>query len=171
MHSFWAFGLVYNNNMSAVEDIINYKRSPDEDFYAILNCDESSSVSTSFCLFFLQTVVTQWWFKSNICFLIQNFFASLVTTNVTIEKKNFFFIGRYSEPIFVTSNQGKPLLVTCDHWSYCKFHCSFEWVNTKQKTLKVKIGSLIGANCIHASGSDCLVWVDLNRRREFFSSG
>jgi len=30
--------------MSAVEEIINYKRSPDEDFYAILNCDESSSV-------------------------------------------------------------------------------------------------------------------------------
>lgn len=31
--------------MSAVAEIINYKKSPDEDFYAILNCDESSSVS------------------------------------------------------------------------------------------------------------------------------
>lgn len=31
--------------MSAVEDIINYKRSPDEDFYKLLNSDENSSVS------------------------------------------------------------------------------------------------------------------------------
>uniref|UniRef100_D3TRX1 J domain-containing protein n=1 Tax=Glossina morsitans morsitans TaxID=37546 RepID=D3TRX1_GLOMM len=30
--------------MSAVDSIINYKRNPDEDFYAMLNCDESSTV-------------------------------------------------------------------------------------------------------------------------------
>lgn len=31
--------------MSAVDAIINYKRSPNEDFYALLHCDENSSVS------------------------------------------------------------------------------------------------------------------------------
>lgn len=31
--------------MSAVEDILSYKKNPDEDFYAMLNCDENSSVS------------------------------------------------------------------------------------------------------------------------------
>lgn len=31
--------------MSAVDDIISYKRTPDEDFYAILNCNEHSTVS------------------------------------------------------------------------------------------------------------------------------
>jgi hypothetical protein len=32
--------------MSAVVDeIMSYKKNPDEDFYALLNCDESSSVS------------------------------------------------------------------------------------------------------------------------------
>lgn len=30
--------------MSAVDAIINYKRSPNEDFYALLHCDETSSV-------------------------------------------------------------------------------------------------------------------------------
>lgn len=48
-----AYFVLIVQNMSAVEEIINYKRSPDEDFYAILNCDESSSVSKvcSFILF------------------------------------------------------------------------------------------------------------------------
>lgn len=37
--------------MSAVDEIIGYKRSPDEDFYALLNCDEHSSVSVVlFCV-------------------------------------------------------------------------------------------------------------------------
>ncbi len=40
-----AYFVLIVRNMSAVEEIINYKRSPDEDFYAILNCDETSSVS------------------------------------------------------------------------------------------------------------------------------
>lgn len=31
--------------MSAVDEIIGYKRSPNEEFYALLNCDEHSSVS------------------------------------------------------------------------------------------------------------------------------
>lgn len=31
--------------MSAVDEIISYKRSPNEEFYALLNCDEHSSVS------------------------------------------------------------------------------------------------------------------------------
>lgn len=35
--------------MSAVDEIIGYKRSPDEDFYALLNCDEHSSVSVVLC--------------------------------------------------------------------------------------------------------------------------
>ncbi|KAG5671123.1 hypothetical protein PVAND_001337 [Polypedilum vanderplanki] len=30
--------------MSAVDEILSYKKNPDEDFYALLNCDESSSV-------------------------------------------------------------------------------------------------------------------------------
>ncbi|XP_017469564.1 PREDICTED: J domain-containing protein isoform X1 [Rhagoletis zephyria] len=30
--------------MSAVDAVLSFKRSPDEDFYAILNCDENSSV-------------------------------------------------------------------------------------------------------------------------------
>ncbi|XP_017469565.1 PREDICTED: J domain-containing protein isoform X2 [Rhagoletis zephyria] len=29
--------------MSAVDAVLSFKRSPDEDFYAILNCDENSS--------------------------------------------------------------------------------------------------------------------------------
>lgn len=29
----------------SVDDVLNYKRSADEDFYAILNCDENSAVS------------------------------------------------------------------------------------------------------------------------------
>lgn len=31
--------------MSAVDEIINYKRSEDEDFYKLLGCDENSTVS------------------------------------------------------------------------------------------------------------------------------
>lgn len=31
--------------MSAVDEIISYKRTPDEDFYGLLKCDEHSSVS------------------------------------------------------------------------------------------------------------------------------
>lgn len=38
--------------MSAVDSIINYKRNPDEDFYAMLNCDESSTVSTKIMIVF-----------------------------------------------------------------------------------------------------------------------
>ncbi|XP_059621022.1 J domain-containing protein [Phlebotomus argentipes] len=30
--------------MSAVDEIIAYKKNPDEDFYALLNCDENSTV-------------------------------------------------------------------------------------------------------------------------------
>lgn len=32
--------------MSAVDEILSYKKNPDEDFYALLNCDENSSVRT-----------------------------------------------------------------------------------------------------------------------------
>lgn len=31
--------------MSGVDEILSYKKNPDEDFYALLNCDEHSSVS------------------------------------------------------------------------------------------------------------------------------
>lgn len=31
--------------MSNVDEILSYKKNPDEDFYALLNCDESSTVS------------------------------------------------------------------------------------------------------------------------------
>lgn len=31
--------------MSGIDDILSYKKNPDEDFYAMLNCDENSSVS------------------------------------------------------------------------------------------------------------------------------
>lgn len=39
--------------MSAVDEIIGYKRSPNEEFYALLNCDEHSSVSvgSTDCIF------------------------------------------------------------------------------------------------------------------------
>lgn len=30
--------------MSAVDEILTYKKDPDSDFYALLNCDENSSV-------------------------------------------------------------------------------------------------------------------------------
>lgn len=33
--------------MSGVDEILNYKRSADEDYYAILGCDEHSSVSNN----------------------------------------------------------------------------------------------------------------------------
>lgn len=36
---------------TTVDDIISYKRTPEEDFYKILNCDEHSSVSFTFILF------------------------------------------------------------------------------------------------------------------------
>jgi hypothetical protein len=32
--------------MSGVDAILSYKKNPDEDFYALLNCDENSSVRT-----------------------------------------------------------------------------------------------------------------------------
>lgn len=47
--------------MSAVDDIINYQRSSDEEFYQILNCTEQASVS-SFSIFHL----FHW--NYNICF-------------------------------------------------------------------------------------------------------
>lgn len=31
--------------MSGVDEIINFKRNPDEDYYGLLNCDENSTVS------------------------------------------------------------------------------------------------------------------------------
>lgn len=33
--------------MSNVDEILSFKKNPDEDFYALLHCDESSSVSKS----------------------------------------------------------------------------------------------------------------------------
>lgn len=32
------------DKMSAVDEILSYKKNPAEDFYAMLNCDENSSV-------------------------------------------------------------------------------------------------------------------------------
>lgn len=34
--------------MTGVDEIINYQRHPDDDFYALLGCDENSTVSYSF---------------------------------------------------------------------------------------------------------------------------
>lgn len=34
--------------MSGVDDILNYKRKEDEDYYAILGCSEDSTVSIIF---------------------------------------------------------------------------------------------------------------------------
>lgn len=36
-----------NINMSGVEEILSYKKNPAEDFYALLNCNENSSVSST----------------------------------------------------------------------------------------------------------------------------
>ena len=33
------------NKMSAVDDILAYKKDPNDDLYALLNCDEHSTVS------------------------------------------------------------------------------------------------------------------------------
>lgn len=33
--------------MSEVNEILSYKKNPDEDFYGLLNCDENSTVSLS----------------------------------------------------------------------------------------------------------------------------
>lgn len=32
-----------------VDEILTYRRNPDEDFYAMLNCDENSTVSSMCC--------------------------------------------------------------------------------------------------------------------------
>lgn len=31
--------------MSGVDEVMSFKKNPDEDFYALLNCDENSTVS------------------------------------------------------------------------------------------------------------------------------
>lgn len=38
--------------MSGVEEILSYKKNPAEDFYALLNCNENSSVSSTRNSFF-----------------------------------------------------------------------------------------------------------------------
>ena len=35
----------------SVEDVINYKPSEEEDYYALLSCDESATVRQIFCVF------------------------------------------------------------------------------------------------------------------------
>lgn len=37
--------------MSAVDEILNYQRSADEDFYGLLNCTEQATVSLNSFLF------------------------------------------------------------------------------------------------------------------------
>lgn len=37
--------------MTGVDEILNYQRNPDDDYYALLGCDENSSVSEAFCYF------------------------------------------------------------------------------------------------------------------------
>lgn len=32
--------------MTGVDEILNYQRNPDDDYYALLGCDENSTVST-----------------------------------------------------------------------------------------------------------------------------
>lgn len=39
--------------MSGVEEILSYKKNPAEDFYALLNCNENSSVSRTSNSFFI----------------------------------------------------------------------------------------------------------------------
>lgn len=34
--------------MTGVDEILSYKRNPDDDFYGLLGCDENSSVSINF---------------------------------------------------------------------------------------------------------------------------
>lgn len=36
--------------MTGVDEILNYQRNPDDDFYGLLGCDENSSVSTQIIL-------------------------------------------------------------------------------------------------------------------------
>lgn len=38
--------------MTGVDEILNYKKNPDDDFYALLGCDENSSVSFIVTLIF-----------------------------------------------------------------------------------------------------------------------
>lgn len=39
--------------MSGVEEILAYKKNPDEDFYGLLNCDENSTVSLKTIFFII----------------------------------------------------------------------------------------------------------------------
>lgn len=39
--------------MTGVDEILNYQRHPDDDFYALLGCDENSTVSIITVYFFL----------------------------------------------------------------------------------------------------------------------
>lgn len=43
--------MIYSSRMSKVDDILGYKKNDDEDFYKILGCDESSTVSFNFVIF------------------------------------------------------------------------------------------------------------------------
>lgn len=42
--------------MSGVEEILSYKKNPAEDFYALLNCNENSTVSSKSNSFFYQAL-------------------------------------------------------------------------------------------------------------------
>lgn len=39
--------------MSGINEIMDYKKNPKEDYYAILNCSESSTVSFNDILYYL----------------------------------------------------------------------------------------------------------------------
>lgn len=44
--------------MTGVDEILNYQRSPDDDFYGLLGCDENSTVSIS-TFYFLCSIYDQ----------------------------------------------------------------------------------------------------------------
>lgn len=37
--------------MSAVDDILNFKKSDEDDFYKLLGCDENSTVGSRICCY------------------------------------------------------------------------------------------------------------------------
>lgn len=43
--------------MTGVDEIINYQRNPDDDYYALLGCDENSTVSNSNHIFLFVSFV------------------------------------------------------------------------------------------------------------------
>lgn len=43
--------------MTGVDEILNYQKNPDDDFYGLLGCDESSTVSTLYTIYMWKLII------------------------------------------------------------------------------------------------------------------